>query len=94
MNEIDAARIYKVLQKKLELPYSHKRATVFYFSESEALKKSHVDFCAAPILNIEHFHEVPSTALSFSRYERIPPLMIVFLQYQLKDLSIVLNIQN
>lgn len=31
MNEIDAARIYKVLQKKLELPYSHKRATVFYF---------------------------------------------------------------
>ena len=38
-----------------------------------------MDFCAAPILNIEHFHEVPSTALSFSRYERIPPLMIVFL---------------
>lgn len=38
-----------------------------------------MDFCAAPILNIEHFHEVPSTALSFSRYERIPPLMIVFI---------------
>ena len=38
-----------------------------------------MDFCVAPILNIEHFHEVPSTALSFSRYERIPPLMIVFI---------------
>ena len=51
------------------------------FTESDALKKSLVDFCAAPILNIEHFHEVPSTALSLSRYERIPPLMIVFFTF-------------